>query len=182
MTSPDLQPTLVGPRVVVRPVALADWDEMFAAAADPEIWALHPAKNRYMDTVFRGFFDGAIASKSAFSLLDREQGKIIGSSRYHAYDPTARAIEIGWTFLARGYWGGIYNLEVKRLMLDHAFKFVDTVTFWVGETNWRSQRAMEKIGGVRRPQVEHRSLDGKSYPHVVFEISKDDFYSSALWR
>ena len=107
-------------------------------------------RNRYTEPVFRAFFDGALGSRSAFAFVDRESGKIIGSSRYHGYDPQLSEIEIGWTFLARAYWGGSYNAEVKKLMLDHAFTFVDTVVFWVGETNWRSQRAMEKIGGVRR--------------------------------
>src|SRR5262245_42371810 len=123
---------------------------MFAAAADPAIWALHPVYDRYTEPVFRAFFEGALACKSAFALVDRGSDTVIGSSRYHGHDPLKREIEIGWTFLARAYWGGGYNAEVKRLMLDHAFTFVDTVVFWVGETNWRSQRAMEKIGGVRR--------------------------------
>ena len=178
----DLQPTLVGPRLTVRPVAPADWPAMFAAAADPEIWALHPSSDRYTEPVFRAFFDGALAARSAFSFIDRETGKIIGSSRYREYNPRLSEIEIGWTFLARRYWGGSYNLEVKRLMLGHAFKSVDTVTFWVGDTNWRSRRAMEKIGGVRRPELQSRVLDGKPHAHVVFEIKKSDFHSSAIWR
>jgi RimJ/RimL family protein N-acetyltransferase len=176
----DLQPTLTGPRVAIRPVAPSDWQEMFAAASDPEIWALHPASDRYKEPVFRKFFDGAIASGSGFSFVERESGKIIGSSRYHAYDPALSEIEIGWTFLARAYWGGSYNREVKRLMLDHAFNFVDTVLFWVGETNVRSRGAMEKIGGVRRPGIHRRLVDPT--PHVVFEIRKPDFQSSAFWN
>ena len=172
MTTPDLQPTLVGPRVIVRPVVPADWEEMFAAAADPEIWALHPVFDRYKEPVFRAFFAGALACGSAFSFVDRQSGKVVGSSRYHGHDPAAREIEIGWTFLARDYWGGSYNAEVKRLMLDHAFSFVETVVFWVGEKNRRSQRAMEKIGGVRRPELQLRFLDGKTHAHVVFEIRK----------
>src|SRR5689334_2319840 len=114
--SPDLQPTLVGPQIIVRPIVPADWDAMFAAAADPQVWALHPASDRYTESVFRGFFDSAIASGSAFSLVDRQKDKIIGSSRYHGFDPATDEIEIGWTFLAREYWGGRYNREIKRLM------------------------------------------------------------------
>jgi N-acetyltransferase len=181
MPSIDLQPTLVGPRVIVRPIAPSDWQDMFTAAADPDIWALHPAGDRYTEPVFRAFFDNALASRSAFSFVDRESDKIIGSSRFHAYDPTLSEIEIGWTFLKRVYWGGSYNLEVKRLMLAHAFTFVDTVLFWVGETNWRSQRAMEKIGAVRRPELEFRPLAGKPHAHFVFEIRKSDFQSSPIW-
>jgi RimJ/RimL family protein N-acetyltransferase len=143
---------------------------MFAAAADPEIWWLHPVRDRYTESVFRAFFDGAIACGSAFAFVDRKSCKIIGSSRYHGYDPAASEIQIGWTFLARAYWGGSFNLEIKQLMLEHAFTFVDTVVFWVGETNWRSQRAMEKIGGVRRAGIHTRVLDGKPRAHVVFEI------------
>ncbi len=145
---------------------------MFVAAADPEIWSLHPVRDRYTESVFRAFFDSAITCGSAFAFVDRQSGKVIGSSRYHGYDPTVCEIEIGWTFLARAYWGGSFNLEVKQLMLEHAFAFVDTVVFWVGETNWRSQRAMEKIGGVRRAGFHPRLLDGKTYAHVVFEMRK----------
>ena len=42
MIPADFQPTLVGPHVIVRPIAATDWHELFAVAADPEIWALHP--------------------------------------------------------------------------------------------------------------------------------------------
>ena len=158
--------------MLVRPVKLADWPAMYRAAADPEIWAVHPARERFKEQVFREFFDGAIACGSAFAFVDRETEEIAGSSRYFGYDDELSEIEIGWTFLSRRYWGGSYNAEVKRLMLDHAFTFVDTVVFWVGETNWRSQRAMEKIGGVRRAELKPRVLGGESFRHVVFEIRK----------
>ena len=180
MGFPDLQPTLVGSRVIVRPIAPADWQQMFAAASDPEVWALHPARDRYTEPVFRAFFDSAIASRSAFAFVDRRTSKIIGSSRYHGYDAALSEIEIGWTFLARSYWGGSYNLEIKRLMLAHAFTFVDTVVFWVGETNLRSQRAMEKIGGMRRSGLKTRFLDGKPRDHVVFEIRKQGFFQTKI--
>ena len=55
----------------------------------------------------------------------------------------------GWTFLARSHWGGEYNREMKRLMLDHAFRFVGRVVFLIDSANHRSQRATEKIGAVR---------------------------------
>src|SRR5215471_6680784 len=132
VTRPDLQPTLVGPRVIIRPIDTADWPEMFAAASDPLIWVLHPVSDRHTEARFRAFFDGAIASRSAFAFVDKQSGKIIGSSRYYGYDADLSEIEIGWTFLARDYWGGSYNSEIKKLMLEHAFTFADTVVFWVG--------------------------------------------------
>ena len=97
---------------------------MFAAGSDPEVWAVHPVSDRYKEPAFREFFDGALASGSGFSFVDRATGKVIGSSRYYGHDAEKREIEIGWTFLAKAYWGGSYNGEIKRLMLDYAFTFV----------------------------------------------------------
>jgi RimJ/RimL family protein N-acetyltransferase len=169
----DFQPTLRGPRVIVRPVRPSDREPMFAAAADPDIWAQHPATDRHTEPVFRQYFDAALACGSAFAFVDRKSGAIIGSSRYHGFDAARREVEIGWTFLARAYWGGSYNAEIKTLMLEHAFRYVDKVLFWVGETNYRSRRAMEKIGGILRPGVHYRPLSGAA-PYVVYEIVAAD--------
>ncbi|MBL7373148.1 GNAT family N-acetyltransferase, partial [Escherichia coli] len=84
-------------------------------------------------------------------ILDRATGTVIGSSRFDNWDEAADEIEIGWTYLARAYWGGVYNREIKRLMLAHIHRFVRTAVFTVGVGNLRSRRAMEKIGGVARP-------------------------------
>jgi RimJ/RimL family protein N-acetyltransferase len=146
---------------------------MFAAASDPLIWELHPAHDRYKEPVFRQFFDSAMDGGSAFAFVERATNAIIGSSRYYGHNPERSEIEIGWTFLVRKYWGGAANREVKRLMLSHAFTFVDTVIFWVGETNARSRRAMEKIGGRQRPGLFSRPPHND--PHVVFEITRETF-------
>jgi len=145
----DLQPRLVGELIEVRPLAADDWESLFAVASDPLIWEQHPASDRYREDVFREFFREALETGSAFVVIDRKTGEMIGSSRYFGFDPEESVVEIGWTFLARAYWGGNYNGELKRLMLDHAFRFVERVVFVIGVTNFRSQKAVEKIGGVR---------------------------------
>jgi RimJ/RimL family protein N-acetyltransferase len=171
MPQPDFQPTLIGPAVTIRPIAPGDWAEMYAAGSDPNIWEVHPVPDRYTEPKFRKFFDDAISSKMAFAFVDRATGQVIGSSRYHGYEPEIGEVEIGWTFLARSHWGGATNREVKRLMLDHAFTFIDTVIFWVGETNWRSQGAMTKIGGVKREGLYTREVTGDK-PYFIFDITK----------
>jgi RimJ/RimL family protein N-acetyltransferase len=174
MSAPDLQPTLTGPTVIIRPVVADDWAELFAAGSDPEIWKVHPRSNRYTEPAFRVYFDGAVASSMAFVFVDRSSNRLIGSSRYYGYDSERSEVEIGWTFVVRSHWGGATNREVKRLMLDHAFTFVDTVVFWVGEQNWRSQGAMTKIGGIKRSGLFTRELSGTT-PHFIFEIGKDRY-------
>jgi RimJ/RimL family protein N-acetyltransferase len=170
MTTPDLQPTLTGESVLIRPIETGDWERLSQAASDPLIWAGHPASDRYKPDVFRGFFDGAVASRSAFVFEDRRTGAIIGSSRYHGHDPDRSEIEIGWTFLVRSHWGGRTNAEIKTLMINHALTFCERVIFWIAVSNIRSSKAMEKIGGRRREGLFTRPpLD---VPHHVFEISR----------
>jgi len=162
----DLQPVLKGKLLELRPLRPEDFDALYAVASDPLIWEQHPSSDRYKPEVFQEFFRGALASGGAFFVLDGKDGRAIGSSRYHAYDAERSEIEIGWTFLARSHWGGVYNREMKELMLRHAFRFVNSVIFIVGSRNWRSQRAMEKIGGVR---VGTRTDNG-GRENVVYRI------------
>ncbi len=162
----ELQPTLHGSLLELRPLRPEDFDDLYAIASDPLIWEQHPDSDRYKEDVFREFFRVALESGGAFVAIDRQDGRIIGSSRFHGYSEKSGEIEIGWTFLARSHWGGQYNGEMKRLMLEHAFQFVERVIFVVGVRNLRSQRAVEKIGGVRIGT----KFDAKGRESVVFEI------------
>jgi RimJ/RimL family protein N-acetyltransferase len=175
----DLQPTLRGELLELRPLADTDFDALFAVGSDPLIWEQHPQSDRWQEEVFREFFRGAMSSGGAFLVTDARDGRVIGSSRYHAYDPDASEIEIGWTFLARECWGGTYNAEMKRLMLDHAFQFVERVVLLIGESNFRSQRAAEKIGAVRKG-TRFEASSGRE--RLVFEISKQAWRQAAMSR
>ena len=167
----ELHPTLTGELLELRPLLPDDFESLFAVASDPLIWEQHPNSDRHQRTVFEDFFRVALESGGAFVVLDRRDGKVIGSSRYFGYDEANSEIEIGWSFLARSYWGGTYNREMKRLMLAHAFRFVDNEVFLVGPTNIRSQKAMEKIGGVR----DGTRTNDRGRESVLFRIAKSDF-------
>jgi RimJ/RimL family protein N-acetyltransferase len=174
----DLQPTLKGELLELRPLRPEDFDTLYAVASDPLIWEQHPSSDRYQEEVFKVFFREALQSGGALLAIDCSNGRVIGSSRFHGYDREKSEIEIGWTFLARSHWGGTWNREMKRLMLQHAFRFVNSVVFLVGPHNVRSQRAVEKIGGVRvgtRPDRSGRDS-------VVFQITAAMFAAHPLSR
>jgi len=167
----DLQPVLKSELIELRPLRPEDYPALFAVASDPLIWEQHPVRDRYKEEVFQGFFREALESGGALIAVEpaagADGGRVIGSSRFHGYDEEKSEIEIGWTFLARSHWGGIYNREMKQLMLRHAFQFVNNVIFLIGPRNLRSQRAIEKIGGVR---VDSR-LDQRDRDSVVYRIT-----------
>jgi RimJ/RimL family protein N-acetyltransferase len=163
----DLQPALVGQLVELRPLRPQDWDDLFSVACDPLIWEQHPANDRYKEGVFRVFFREALESEGAFVVLDNSTHQIIGSTRFYGYDAEKSEIEIGWSFLARRYWGGRYNGEMKRLMLAHAFQFVENVVFYVGADNMRSMKAVERIGGIEDGKVSRPDEAGRIVRYLI---------------
>jgi len=170
----DKQPYLIGELLELRPMRPEDWEPLFAVASDPMIWEVHPARDRHKEERFRDYFQEALESGGALVAIDRDTRQVIGASRYFWQGSDPRELEIGWTFLACAYWGGLYNKEMKRLMVDHAFQFVDHVIFLVDLANVRSQRAMLKVGGVLTERRVERSLGGKSSEYVVFEIRRPE--------
>jgi RimJ/RimL family protein N-acetyltransferase len=164
----DLQPVLRGELLELRPLQPDDFDALYAVASDPLIWELHPARNRYEKGVFQEFFREAMESGGALIVLDSKTRSVIGSSRFHGYDPQKSVIEIGWTFLGRAYWGGVYNGEMKQLMMRHAFQFIESILFVIGPQNLRSRRAVEKIGGV----LIGSRTEGNGRESVVYQIRR----------
>jgi RimJ/RimL family protein N-acetyltransferase len=167
----DAQPHLKGDVLELRPLRPEDFDALYAVAADPLLWEQHPDRDRYRVEVFRAFFRAALESGGALVAVDLDGGRVIGSSRFHGYDEGASEVEIGWTFLARSHWGGRYNGEMKRLMLRHAFRFVNSVVFLVGPRNLRSRRAVEKIGAV----LAGTRLNAAGQESVVYRIEASAF-------
>jgi RimJ/RimL family protein N-acetyltransferase len=164
----DTQPSLKGSLVRLRPLHPDDKDALYSVAADPLIWKQHPASNRHTKAEFDKFFTESIESRGALLVIDAQTENVIGSSRYFGFSDEQNQVEIGWTFLARSCWGGKYNGELKRLMLEHAFKYVDTVVFYIDSENRRSQRSIEKIGGVK-------DVSPDSKGRVVYRVEKSSF-------
>ena len=174
MVNADLQPTLVGENLLLRPLTEEDWDAMYAVASDPLLWEVHPAWDRYKEPVFREYFAGAMNSRGALAVVDRATGNIIGGSRYANFVAERNEIEIGWSFLAREYWGGVYNREMKTLMLSHAFRYLDSIRFNIGATNIRSRRAVEKIGAILDGEYTPEAINGvPPVLHVIYRLNRE---------
>lgn len=177
----DLQPTLTGNLVTLRPCRAEDWDALYAVASDPLIWEVHPAWDRYKEPVFREYFTAALNSRGALVVTDNKSGIIVGGSRYANFVPESNEIEIGWTFLARSHWGGDTNREMKGLMLTHAFKYFDQVRFNIGATNARSRRAIEKIGARLEGEYVPEAKGGvRAVLHAIYRMKHEDAAAAGL--
>ena len=169
-----LQPSLIGNNINLSPLEEGDFDSLYCAASDPLIWQNHPSPNRFKREEFCKWFESAIQSGSTLIVRERETGQVIGSSRYYEYDEILSEVSIGYTFLVRSHWGGVTNSELKQLMLKHAFQKVEAVWFHVDVTNIRSQKAMEKIGGIFSHTAE-KTLLGRIGNYMFYKIERGDF-------
>ena len=167
----DLQPLLVGPGLTLRPLRPTDLEPLWQVSKDPLIWAQHPEPSRAERAGFERFFERALASGGALAVVDNADNGVIGSSRFYDWDPQAREVAIGYTFLARRYWGGAANREMKRLMIDHALRYADLVWFHVACSNLRSRRAMEKIG-ARLSHTGPRPVNGEPIDFCYYRIDR----------
>ena len=167
----DPQPRLSGQHLTLRPLTLTDLEPLWSVSRDPLIWEQHPDKTRSDRAGFGRFFAAALESNAALAVLDKATGEVIGSTRFYDVDPQRRETAIGYTFLARRYWGGPWNAEMKQLLLAHALAEVDRVWFHVAATNWRSRRAMEKIG-ARLSHHGPRPQNGEMMDFCYYVIEK----------
>lgn len=167
-----LQPYLENDLVLLRPLKEIDFGDLFKVASDPLIWEQHPDETRWTRRGFKKFFDESLASKGALVIIKKESEKIIGSSRFKIIDLEKGVVEIGWTFLSRDYWGGKYNSSNKKLMINYALNFVENVVFYVGENNFRSQRAIEKLGAIKVMDATVSWIANKSSQNVTYHIDK----------
>ncbi len=170
----NLQPTLENELVFLRPLKKEDYESLYQAAKDPLIWEQHSA-DRYKKKEYDAFFKDSLGSRGALVVLEKESKEIIGSSRFKKIEGAESAVEIGWSFLSRKYWGGKYNQSVKTLMMNYAFQSVEDIIFYIARENIRSQKAVEKIGGVRITKPEYRHLMKKKDQGYTYRINKNDW-------
>jgi RimJ/RimL family protein N-acetyltransferase len=168
----NLQPTLSNEFVQIVPLKASDFDALYEVASDELLWEQHPEKERYKKDVFLIFFQEAIASKSAFKIIDIKTGNAIGSTRYYEYNESEKSVAIGYTFINRKHWATPYNRALKNLMLNYAFQFVESAIFHVGDTNFRSQKAVEKLGANVTKTILNKET-GKT--HLTFTLTKSNW-------
>jgi len=167
----NAQPELSSERLTLRPLKPEDLEGLFAAAGHPEVWAGHPAKDRYKRDVFEKYFDFLLSTESTLVVIDQASGKIIGCSRYYTAPDQPDSISIGFTFVNHAYWGGGVNFEMKRLMLEHAFQTYEEVWFHIALDNIRSQKATSKLG-AEHAYTTTLNLSGSPAPALCFRLTK----------
>ncbi len=171
----SIQPVLENEQYQLIPLQQGDFESLYQVASDPEVWRQHPNKDRYHKEVFSTFFEGAMKSGGAFKITEKYSSEILGSTRFYDYDEENNSIFIGYTFYGTKSWGKGINPQVKKIMLQYIFQFVDTVYFHVGKDNMRSRTAMERLGAENRGEQEVAYFGEPTRINILYQIKKEKY-------
>jgi RimJ/RimL family protein N-acetyltransferase len=165
---------LVGRFVRVEPLEERHREGLRAAAAenaDVFLYMAYPGD-------FDRWFDDALGSASDVAFAVLWAGSEAGSTRYLAYEPQHKRVEIGWTWLRPTAWGTGANVETKFLLLQHAFETcgLQRVEFKTDRRNERTRGALLALGaefeGIFR---RHMMLPSGPRDSAWYGITEDDW-------
>lgn len=165
-----LQPTIQNQSLTIRPLIANDLEALYQVANDPDIWRQHPDPLRYTRERFETFFNKSLVNGGTLVVIDNSTQKIIGSSTYYDYNQDQKEVAIGYTFLAKNHWGCKTNFELKSLMLEYAFQYVDRVLFHIWQKNYRSQSAIKKMGADFVKPTTRKGSNNEDLDYFIFEI------------
>ncbi len=139
--------------------------------------------NSEYDRQFDDYFDEAVGlppiGAQAFVIRRVQDGVVIGMTRLYAVDRKMKKVEIGYTWYIPSVWGKVHNKECKLLLLQYIFDELGfrRAEFRVAHQNLRSQKAVEKIGGVKEGLLRKNMIrnDGSSSDTVIFSIIDDEW-------
>lgn len=125
--------------------------------------------------------DGAysVGLQKTFTIFRREDHAIIGMTRFFGLDEKQKRVDVGYTWYLPEVWGKVHNKECKFLLLQYAFEILkfNRVGFQVAHQNIRSQKAVEKIGGVKEGIMRKHSYrpDGSIRHTVIYSIIDEEW-------
>ena len=177
-------PTILqGKAVDLLPLEKEHFEELYAAASDKELWNLIPVDG-WKKEVFDEVYSFALTERDngrqyPFVIFHKEKQKLIGSTRLFEIYPANKKLEIGWTWIAKEYWGTTVNFECKLLLMTFCFETLkaNRVQLKTKDNNFRSRKAIEKIGGVfegilRKDRVQS---DGSTRNAAYYSILDDEW-------
>ncbi|KMZ11417.1 Acetyltransferase, including N-acetylase of ribosomal protein [Candidatus Burkholderia humilis] len=181
---PDLHPTLTGDRITLRPLQQNDAAALLSAATG-ELWNLKITVVPNTDTIEQ-YINTALSGREAgtvipFAIVQNENARIIGTTRFWKIDRANRKQEIGHTWLAASAQRTGINTEAKLLILTYAFETMHCVRvqFTTDELNEKSYAAILGIGAKQEDIVRHERImpDGRKRNSMRFSIIDDEWPS-----
>jgi RimJ/RimL family protein N-acetyltransferase len=167
---------------VLEPIADEHEEGLRKAGADPHLWrwgTFDLSTSDGFDSWWAQLRRSAAAGEEVpWTTLDATSGDPIGSTRFLNIVPEHRRVEIGYTWIARGYWGSGANKEAKLLQLEYAFERLgyQRVEFKTDARNEESRRALAALP-ARFEGIFHKHMQQRYgvRDSAYYAITEDDW-------
>lgn len=175
----DVKPvTLDGDRVRMEPMTGEHLDALVLAGGFDELWSLTAVTAAKRDDM-KAYMDSALVDAASgtalpFVTIDKDSGRVIGSSRFGNIDGPNRKVEIGWTWITPAFQKTHVNSEAKLLMMTHAFEVWNCVRVELKTDvlNMKSRTAMLRIGATEEGILRKNQLaqGGRYRDSIYFSV------------
>lgn len=176
--------SLIGNLVVLRPLAREDAAALVAAARDQDAWRTIYTQIPAEPAVAEAYIEAALHARGIgesmpFATTLREDGRVVGATRYCRIEPAHRKLEIGYTWIGGSWQRTFVNTEAKYLMLRHAFEGLgcQRVQLQTDELNQQSRRAIERLGARLEGILRNDRImpDGRRRHSAMYSILDEEW-------
>lgn len=177
--------TVENDQILLRPLQNADFESLMEFSVnEPDIWKYN-AFGAGGEENLRKYIDTALSNRDQsteypFTVIDKSENKIIGSTRFYAISNVNKTLELGYTWYGKKYQGTYVNKNSKLLLLELAFETLgfERVGFKANSNNEKSINAMKSIGCTMEGTLRNFAFDADQnrIDAVVLSILKEEWY------
>jgi RimJ/RimL family protein N-acetyltransferase len=181
----NLSTELIGQRVKLIPLEENHIKGLFTAGQFSDIWSYMPMKIETIDDMTQLVQEALSAKEKGqefpFVIIDLENDRIVGSTRFLDISSVNKNLEIGWTWLSPDVWRTQINTEMKYILFRYCFEVLSTlrVQLKADGRNLRSQSAIERIGATKEGVLRRNRImyDGYVRDSVYYSILAEEWPS-----
>jgi RimJ/RimL family protein N-acetyltransferase len=182
MIPPDLR--LETKKALLRPIDVSDYSAFLQLAKqDTEMWqyfSLNLGDEKQLQRWFEiAFEQKAEGTRRAFTIIDKETGKIGGSSSLGNISIYNLCAEIGWSWLGKDFRSTGLNRHAKYAMMKYAFEELqfERVEFKTDVLNARARKGLEKVGGIEEGVLRsHMTMwNNRRRDSIYYSVLKEEW-------
>ena len=170
--------------VALKPISITEAEAYLEIGRDPDIWRyLTPQPfeeiadaEQWIEMMLRRCEE---TGEVTFSVYDNNSGRLAGSSSYLDIRREHGGLEIGFTWYGKDFQRTYVNSATKLLLLQHAFESLEAnrVQLQTDSRNLNSQRAIERIGGVKEGVLRQHKIYPDSYVRdsVMYSVTRGEW-------
>lgn len=174
--------------LILRPILESDFNEMKMLTQDKEMWTYFTSDLANPEELLK-WIQSAIKAlekkeRLAFTIINKADNSIVGSTSLGNYSERDKRIEIGWTWISRGEQGSGLNQKVKFILLKYCFEelCLERVESKTDVLNIAARKGLKKSGLIEEGVLRSHTLlaNGRRRDSIYYAMLKNEWFSTEI--